>query len=174
MTIRVLTRDDAPAFREFRLEGLRNHPEAFGESAEEFAALSTEEIAGRIPADGNLREGFILGAYDEERLVGVTCLWRSKRMKSRHHATLWGMHVAASVRRQGIGEMLVRDLLARARTIEGLELVKLTAATANERAWKLYEKCGFTVFGIEPKALRINGVDYEQLHMMIDLTKVLP
>ncbi len=168
----MLTRHDAAAFREFRLEGLHNHPEAFGESAQEFAALSTEEIAARIPATGDISQGFILGAYEDGRLRGITCLMRSPYLKKRHHAELWGMHVAADVRRRGIGERLVNDLIARARTIDGLELVHLTAATVNERAWKLYEKCGFTIYGTEPKALRIDGVDYDQHHMILDLSKL--
>ena len=170
--IRALTRDDAPVFRAFRLEGLRNHPEAFGESAEEFEAQSPDNIAARIPLEVNSPEGFILGAFDDGRLVGVTCMGRSSRLKSRHHGTLWGMLVADDVRRQGVGEKLVRELIARARTIDGLEVISLTVATVNVRAWRLYEKCGFTVFGAEPKALRINGADYEQRHMMIDLTEI--
>ncbi|MBD3298159.1 MAG: GNAT family N-acetyltransferase [candidate division Zixibacteria bacterium] len=172
MEIRLLTRDDAAAFRDFRLVGLRNHPEAFGESAREWAALTPEEIAARMPAPGDISEGFIVGAYDNGRLVGITCLMRSQHLKKRHHAELWGMHVAADMRRRGIGERLVNELIAHARTIDGLDMVYLTAATVNERAWKLYEKSGFTIYGTEPKALRIDGVDYDQHHMILDLSKL--
>jgi RimJ/RimL family protein N-acetyltransferase len=170
MKMRRLLRDDVEAFRDLRLEGLRNHPEAFGESARDFAALSLVKIAERLHDDGDPDAGFVLGAYDGDRLVGVTCLWRQTGLKVRHKAILWGMYVNGEYQGKGIGKQLVAELVKRARTISGLDLVLLSCATVNERARKLYEGCGFTVYGIEPKSLRIDGADYEQQHMMLDLT----
>jgi len=170
MNIRRLLRDDVEAFRDLRLEGLRNHPEAFGESARDFAALSLVKIAERLHDQGDPDTGFVLGAFDGDRLIGVTCLWRQTGRKVTHKAVLWGMYVTGDYQGKGVGKQLVAELIKRARTIKGLDVINLSCATVNERARKLYEGCGFLVYGTEPKSLRIDGVDYEQKHMMLDLT----
>ena len=172
MQIRRLTRDDVEAFRDLRLEGLRNNPEAFGESARDFASVSLNKIAERLHGDGDLRDGFVLGAFDHDRLIGLSCLWRQTGLMVRHKAILWGMYVVREYQGKGIGEKLVVELIKLAKTVNGLDIITLSVATVNVRARKLYERCGFIVFGTESKSLRIDGVDYEQQHMALDLSKL--
>jgi ribosomal protein S18 acetylase RimI-like enzyme len=170
MKIRKLTADDAALFRNLRLEGLKNHPEAFGESYDEFAANSVEQIAGRIPADPASRAGFVLGAFDEDgAMAGVVALGREHRRKRSHKAVLWGMYVIPAYRRQGVASRLVRRLLEYARAFGDVEQIVLTAATRNERAVRLYESLGFRSYGREPRALQIDGDYYDQEHMYLVL-----
>jgi NAD(P)-dependent dehydrogenase (short-subunit alcohol dehydrogenase family) len=66
IVVRELTEADAEEFLALRLRALREHPEAFGSSYEEWRDRAIAEIARR------LREplGFTLGAFDR-RLVGM-------------------------------------------------------------------------------------------------------
>ncbi len=168
MRIRKLNPADASIYREMRLEGLLNHPEAFGESAHEFAARSVEDIARMIPADPNSHKGFILGAFDEDsRLIGIVSLSRESFAKRAHKAILWGMYVRPAHWRKHVGSQLVNELIALARAFGDVEQVVLTAATRNERAVRLYESLGFKSYGREPRALQIDGDYYDQEHMYL-------
>jgi ribosomal protein S18 acetylase RimI-like enzyme len=170
MLIRQLTSHDAAAYRDLRLEGLTKHPEAFSESAEEFTERTVSDIAAMIESSSGTRNGFILGAFnDVGRLVGIVSLSRESFRKERHKAILWGMHVAASCRRQGIGRRLVEELVSRARDFGDIEQIILNAATRNTAAVRFYESLGFRSFGHEPNALHVNGQSYDQEHMILDL-----
>jgi hypothetical protein len=49
---------------------------------------------------------------------------------------------------------------------QGVEQVLLTVKAANERAWRVYERLGFTRWGVEPRALRSPGGEYfDDVHM---------
>jgi RimJ/RimL family protein N-acetyltransferase len=63
-----------------------------------------------------------------------------------------------------IGEALIGECLAWART-QGLAVVKLGVVTTNTSAIRCYARCGFTVFGVEPKAIFYDGVYYDELLM---------
>ena len=49
-TIRSISEQDMTAFHALRLAGLQAHPEAFGETAEHFKAVSPGHIAARLRA----------------------------------------------------------------------------------------------------------------------------
>lgn len=167
MQIRKLTPGDAAIYRAMRLEGLQNHPEAFGESDHEFDAHSVADIAAMIPDDPDSHDGFILGAFDDDTLAGVVSLSRESFAKRAHKAILWGMYVRPAYRRQKVGTQLVNELIAIARAWGDLEQVVLTAATRNERAVRLYESLGFESYGRESRALQIGGDYYDQEHMYL-------
>jgi ribosomal protein S18 acetylase RimI-like enzyme len=170
MRIRNLTPDDATVYREVRLEGLKNHPEAFGESYHEFRAQTVANIAKMIPSNPSSRNGFVLGAFDDNnQLAGIVSLSRDSFAKRAHKAILWGMYVRPEYRRQSIGTRLVTELIALARALGDVEQVVLTAATRNERAVRLYESHGFTSYGREPRALCIDGDYFDQEHMYLVL-----
>lgn len=168
MQIRKLTPDDAAAYRDMRLEGLQNHPEAFGESAHEFDARSVKDIARMIPSDPASHTEFLLGAFDDtNRLAGIVSLSRESFAKRAHKAILWGMYVRPEYRRQHAGTRLAGELIGLARAFGDVEQVVLTAATRNVRAVRLYESLGFKSYGREPRALQIAGDYYDQEHMYL-------
>jgi ribosomal protein S18 acetylase RimI-like enzyme len=57
-------------------------------------------------------------------------------------AQIEGVRVASSHRGRGLGEALIRDLIARARA-DGAGLVQLTSTATRERARSFYEQLGF-------------------------------
>ena len=166
MQIRRLTASDAPEYRALRLRAFRDHPEAFTTSYEELEQQPPGDTAKRLAAPG----AAFWGAFGGDGLLcGYVGLDRETRVKCRHKATLIGMYVAPEQAGHGIGRGLVDALLAHAREL-GLELVVLTVTEGNSRAAQLYERCGFRSFGIEPRAIKVDGRAYAKNHMYLDLT----
>ena len=144
--VRRLVPADAPPYRALMLEAYERHAEAFSSSATERAALPLDWWQARL-AEGDEAPQRVIGAWRGDRLAGVAGLSFETGEKLRHKATLFGMAVAEDFRRQGIGEALVQAVLAHA----------------------LYERCGFAVFGIEPRAVAVGDGYVAKCHMWVDL-----
>jgi ribosomal protein S18 acetylase RimI-like enzyme len=164
MQIRRLTPADAPAYRSLRLRGFRDHPEAFTTSHEEAERQPLAAFEHRL---GSSDERF-WGAFEEGRLCGAVGLDLETRDKTRHKATLVAMYVAPEQSGRGIGRALVDALLRDARTSR-LESVVLTVTEGNVNATKLYERAGFRSFGIEPRAIKVDGRYFAKNHMYLEL-----
>jgi ribosomal protein S18 acetylase RimI-like enzyme len=61
------------------------------------------------------------------------------------------MFVAPDAAGKGIGEAIVHALIAEAGGF--VHSLHLTLITGNDRAQKLYERCGFMVYGREPQSV---------------------
>ncbi|HET6264063.1 MAG TPA: GNAT family N-acetyltransferase [Usitatibacter sp.] len=150
------------------LQGYELHPDAFTSTVDERGSLPLSWWEKRL-ADGAGAEGLVLGAFEGARLAGVAGLSFEPRPKSRHKAHLFGMYVPSAFRGKGIGRALVLGVLEQARRREGVILVQLTVTDGNLDAQRLYEGCGFVVFGVEPRAMR-QGEEYlAKVHMWCDL-----
>jgi RimJ/RimL family protein N-acetyltransferase len=157
--LRQLTRDDAAAFHALRMELLSLHPESFGTAATEHAAQGLETSAERLATEA------VVGGFVEGELVGIASLMRQPRMKERHKGMLRGMYVRRSSRGSGLSDAIVEWILDRARA-DGIEQVHLTVVADNARARRLYDRWGFTVYGIEPRAFKMDGRYYDQALMV--------
>lgn len=166
MQIRRLEISDAPVYRELRLRGLREHPDAFTSSFEEENLRPPADTEKRLSAasDTVMWGGFIDGA-----LAGVVGMTRETRLKNRHKATLVAMYVAPEYGGRGLGLALVNTVVQAARAA-GVELLILTVTEGNRQAAALYERAGFAAFGVEPDAIRVNGVPFGKQHMYLQLT----
>lgn len=151
MEIRLLTPSDAPLFQTVRLQALKEQPDAFAATYEETAAQSVEHVAKRLSPTP---ESFVIGAFQDKQLVGNVGFKREKGKKLRHKAVIWGMYVVPEVRRHGVGKALLKEIIARAREMEGLEQLMLTVNAENEPARRLYRSMGFCVFATEPRAMK--------------------
>ncbi|WP_432725496.1 GNAT family N-acetyltransferase [Variovorax sp. W6] len=170
--VRRLSAADAEAYRAVMLDAYATHPSAFTSTLEERAALPLSWWMQRLgAADGGANsESVVYGAFDDDgALVGAAGLSFETRQRTSHKATLFGMSVKASARRAGFGRRLVLALLDHARAHGGLRLVQLTVTEGNEAARKLYEDCGFRVFGVEPLAIAVDDALLAKVHMWCDL-----
>jgi len=165
--IRLLTADDATAFWALRLEGLASVPEAFGESADEHRKTTVEEHAQRLRNGG--AESFVVGAFDEEGLAGTAGFYLDMREKRRHKGHIWGMYVAPRLRGQGAGEALLVEALRVARQCDGLRSILLSVSETQPAARRLYERLGFSAYGVESEALRVGDRYLNEVFMVLKL-----
>lgn len=166
-TIRFLTASDASAYWAIRLEALECEPEAFGSSPEEHYALSMDVIASRLSSDNG--ENFVAGAFDGERLVGTAGFYRGRELKQRHKGHIWGVYVSREFRGRNVGRDMLRSVLERAASIDGIEQVMLSVTTTQLAAVKLYRSLGFEPYGCERRALKIGDryLDEENLVLFL-------
>jgi GNAT superfamily N-acetyltransferase len=148
-TIRPLRVDEAASFRDIRLEALRTHPEAFAASFEQESAQPGAFFTGR------LKSSAILGAFLGEHLTGIAGFMVHSGPKQAHKGMLWGMYVRPPGRGLGLGGHLVEAVLDRARGT--VELIQLSVVSDNDAAHRLYASHGFVAYGIEERALKVEG-----------------
>lgn len=164
MEIRHLTAADAPAYRALRLRALREHPQAFTSSWDEDAGKPLSASRERL---GDRRHTF-WGAFDGGQLRGMVGLERLPRAKERHKAWVVGMYVAPDAAGRGCGRALLEAVLGQARA-EGLQDLLLTVTEGNESALRCYRRAGFSVFGVEPRAVCVDGAFHAKVHMHLQL-----
>ncbi|MCD6026152.1 MAG: GCN5-related N-acetyltransferase [Solimicrobium sp.] len=169
MNIRLLNSDDITIYREFRIQAIHESPHSFGESAVEVTKKSLASFSAQLQSHG--RGDFVLGAFDEAtHLTGVVGFYRAIPSNLSHKGTLWGMYVAPGKRHQGIGSTLVTAAIERAGNLPGILSINLCVTASNVAARRLYESKGFQVYGIEPKALCIDGVYFDEVLMQLMLS----
>ena len=139
--IRRLTSADATAYREIRLAGLRDTPEAFGST---FARESTQPLAWFCDRLGN---SAVFGAFHLTALSGVAGLAIREGEKERHKGLLWGMYVRPDARKAGVGRQLVEAVIDHARA--HVEVIQLSVISDNQPARRLYGSLGFVEYGLE-------------------------
>lgn len=163
--IRTLTPEDASGYLELRLRALEEHPEAFATSYEEERERSLAEVASRL-APGP--QQVTLGAFDQDRLVGIATLVRPAKAKLRHRATLAAMYVVPEARERSLGRALLERVLTLAAEW-GVSDVALAVTVGNHAARNLYASAGFISYGIEPRSLYVQGRFYDVEWMNLQL-----
>lgn len=144
--LRRLRAADAEAFRALRLEALSQEPAAFGAAFEEEARHAAAHFAAWLEA------GLVLGAFAPDgTLLGMAGL-RAETAAKRAH---------------GIRRSLVAAVLEAARG--RVTYLRLGMNAGNAPARRLYEAMGFRAHGTEPAALRVNGVDHDEVLMHLVL-----
>jgi RimJ/RimL family protein N-acetyltransferase len=159
--VRRLTSEDAAAYREIRLAGLSDCPEAFGST---FERESVEPLAW---FRGRLGKGPVFGAFRLSELVGTAGFAQRDGEKEKHKGLLWGMYVRPDARNAGIGRQLIDAVIDYAR--QHVELIQLSVVSDNERARRLYAGLGFVEYGVEKNSLKQRGHYYDEILMALDL-----
>ena len=167
--VRRLRVADAADYQALRLRALCEHPEAFTSSYTEEQARPLAWAEARLRDDPSRPHDLFLGAYWGDRLAGIVGLQGRYRSKERHNATVVGLYVAPELAGQGLGRALMNDLLARARALADVAQLDLTVTEGNHAAQSLYARCGFSVFGRQPNAIRLDGREFAKLHMLLRL-----
>ena len=161
-TIRELGPADAPAFQALRLQGLAECPSAFASSREEEEATPIDVVGERLRSRS---DRCVIGAFVESRLVGIVGVYQQSPRKLAHKAFIWGMYVEPAARKSGTGRALMAEALARASKMTGVRQVNLGVNATNAEAIALYQRAGFTPFGLERGFMLLEGVLHDELHM---------
>lgn len=163
--IRPLVIADAALYRAFRLRALREHADAFTSGFREESLRSIAYSEQRITDSASSR---LWGAFDGAIMAGMVGLSLETRLANRHKGHLVSMYVAPEFGGKGLGRRLADSVVAQARQL-GLERLVLTVTDGNQPALALYSRLGFTAFGTEPDAIRVNGRSFGKTHMSLFL-----
>jgi len=161
-----LAADDAPLYRDIRLEALRLVPDAFGSTLEAESARPLSSFAERLGSS------HVLGAFRAERLVGIASLIILQSPKMAHKGHLVGMYVRPEARRCGVGRGLVEAIIETAR--RHIEVIQVTVVVGNEAARRLYAGLGFEEYGREKKALKSGDRYFDEILMAMDFGSSRP
>lgn len=162
MEIRPLTADEASIYQELRLKALVDCPTAFSSSHHEERQRPLEQI--RTFLSGG-HERVILGAFNDQTLIGIAGVGRESLLKQRHKAFIRSMYVEPSHRSNGVGRLLLSTALAIVQDWPQIKLVTLVVTAGNHAAITLYHSLGFQEYGREPHALLVNGTYYDDIFM---------
>ena len=168
IVIREANPDDAVRFRELRLEALQNSPIAFSADYQKnfnHPPKYWEDLLTPQPDESTI---FI--SEHDNKLIGMTGVMRSNSPKTRHAVWIWGVYVTPDWRGLHIAEGLITACLNWAKERHAV-LAKLGVAVVNEPAIRCYERCGFKVYGTEPRAVCYNGEYYDEYLMSINLDR---
>ncbi len=149
------------AYREIRLEALKNHPTVFGSDYAASAVQPESYWMERIQSSDD-RVTFVAEA--DGQFVGTAGIFRESNTKERHASHIWGVYVRPAWRGAGVADALVEACIGWAQARE-LRLIKLSVTTTNVAAIRCYLRHGFSVYGVEPEVLQWEGVYYDELLM---------
>jgi RimJ/RimL family protein N-acetyltransferase len=162
--IRPTRADDAATYRALRLEGLQAHPEAFGADYATTAARPIERWQASMQSGAGGENGITYVADAAGELIGMTALVRNDLAKTRHAGSIFGVYTRPDWRGTGVADALLAACVVYAGEL-GLRMVRLGVVTTNASAIRLYQRCGFTVYGVEPEAIQHDGIYYDELLM---------
>ncbi|WP_404923912.1 GNAT family N-acetyltransferase [Nisaea nitritireducens] len=164
-SVRALGQGDEAAFLALRREALTGDPTSFA-AAPEDDFLRTEEDARQLFARRN--GDVVFGAFTD-RLCGMAGLYREQKQKTRHKVHVWSMYVAPVARELGAGRALMEIVIAHAGTLDGVTDIHLSVSEQAGPARSLYDSLGFSVWGVEPEGLIVQGVSVPMQHMILPL-----
>lgn len=166
MIIKTLTKQDAEDYRRIRLESLHKNPDSYGTTYQEEATNTIDDFKDKIPVDNN---SFILGCYDNKKLIAIVAFHQESRIKTKHKAYIRSMYVKPEYRRQGIGELLLNELIEKAKATNEIEILLLDVVTNNIPAKQLYLSFGFQLYGIEKMAYKFNNQSLDMDYMCLQI-----
>ena len=165
VTVRRLVPEDAEACAALRRGMLVEAPTAFLSSPGSDHGSDPEAVREQL---GGGPHSAMFGAFAPE-LVGSVGLFRDRHPKAAHRINVWGMYVAPAARGTGLGRRLMEALLAHVRDLGDIGQVHLGVSESATAARALYESLGFLVWGSEPGAMRIDGRELVEHHMLLRL-----
>jgi ribosomal protein S18 acetylase RimI-like enzyme len=142
---RKLQPRDTGSYRLVRLEGLKNFPDSFGSTYAEESI--NPKLKFETIIEENFGDSFMVGAFCEGQLIGITGFHRAERRKTRHRGEIVQVYVDPKYRGQKVGENLVRMVVENAFEIEGIEQLELSVVSNNISATSIYKKLGFEIYG---------------------------
>ena len=142
--IRATRREDWQLLRDVRLRALQEAPYAFLTTYEE-AAVHPDDLWQERATPGDRAVTFVLEG--DGRFEGIVAGFADEEAPTVYLVAMW---VAPERRGSGVARQLVEQVVEWARG-RGADRVILSVEPRNERAARLYERCGFVRLAERPK-----------------------
>ncbi|MCV2366860.1 GNAT family N-acetyltransferase [Roseateles oligotrophus] len=153
--IKLLRQADLADYKKLRDGMLAAHPQAFTSDAATELKRDADSYRSRLSGGSDGANLFTLAAWDGPQMVGAISCEHEARVKVRHVAHIVGMMVSNDLHGRGVGRQLLERALALLQGEPVLELVTLSVTSSNERAVRLYERCGFQRYGRLEGAIKL-------------------
>jgi RimJ/RimL family protein N-acetyltransferase len=150
-------------YRRVHLESLLTFPDNFGTRHED------QRLVERLPFEDFIssasEDNFVFGAFVDGELLAIAGFRREGRPKTRHRGEIVQMFVSLAAQGRGIGEMLLRSVIEAAFDLPDMESIELSAVAENDAARRLYERVGFTTYGIRRRHFKLGDRYWDQRFM---------
>lgn len=161
---RKLTPPESGEYRKIRLESLQNAPDNFGSTYE------SESKKAKLAFEQNIEEQpegkFIIGAFADGKLIGICGFSRESSPKQLHWGYIIQMYVKPQYRGKKIGKGLLDKTMAEAFKVPGIEQLILGVITNNHNAVKVYERAGFTEYGLLKNCFKSGDKYFDERFMV--------
>jgi len=161
ISIRAATLADVTQFRELRLFALQDAPTAFSADYQTYLSRPISFWEGRLAFD---EYGIIFFAEYAGNLIGMMGIRQRESPKTKHSAEIFSVYVRPEWRGLHIAEALIDSCVQWAK-VRDMNILKLGVMATNTSAVRCYERCGFKIYGTEPRDVFYEG-NYYDLHLM--------
>jgi ribosomal protein S18 acetylase RimI-like enzyme len=156
---RRLEPEDVAVFRALRMASLKDAPDNFGSTYEDWQSRSDAELRGFLEDEP------IFAAFVCDQPVGLTGLIPENKSKQAHRWGLAMVYVSPEARGGGAANALMSTAVAFAIGARVLQL-ELSVNATNARAIRFYERHGFQITGQIPRGYRIDGGFADEVMMV--------
>lgn len=145
--IKITTLDisDWAEYKALRLKALQDAPMAFTDTLDEAVKNVNEHWIGHLKAEDN--NSINLFAQKRDKLVGMIAALFDKREKMKHVAEIVGVYVDPEYRGNGIGSLLMTEIINKIKKRSEIKKINLSVITTQKAAVALYKKFGFKIAG---------------------------
>lgn len=130
--------------------------------------ISLEDERAHIVSLTEATSSVMLVAKKNGKIVGNANFRGNTRERLKHRGEL-GISVIRAEWGQGIGSMLLEQIIEFAKNVANAEIISLEVRSDNTRAIKLYEKYGFEKIGQFKGFFKINGdyIDFDLMNLYL-------
>ena len=157
---------DAEQYRQLRLDALQDSPTAFTADYSVNVDRPMSFWENRLKTNGT---GTLYFAEHENQLVGMMAVQIGETSKTKHSASILSVFISSEWRGLHIAEALINACVEWAKPRDVI-ILKLGVNAANTAAVRLYQRCGFTIYGTEPREIYYDGRYYDGHFMSRDIS----
>ena len=137
-----------------------------GRYPEECDRYTLEGETERLARTNASENEMVLFCIVDGAVVGFGRITFETGMKTRHRASV-GVALLRAYWNMGIGTRMMRELIRIAEARKDTLQIELEFIEGNERAKRLYEKMGFRITGVRPRAIRLKDGTLLNEYMMM-------
>lgn len=137
-SIKQLTSHEWETYKHIRLEALKNHPQFFCPSSDEFN-FSEQDWRDRLTNETSAT----FGLYDNENIIGLTGIFQTNNDPNSDTALMVASYIKKEYRNKGLSKLLYEARLNWAKNIPKIKILEIGHREDNILSKKANQKFGF-------------------------------